>query len=118
MHKYGADAGGFGQRVQQPGVAAGASIRAEQRPARTPAAAGDQGVRLLRGKRNEVRCVQNELRVEPQRSAERAFNLSQGVIARLQTTDRELNQAVKRRDIGWLSRSDAKVGGGLRHDSG
>jgi len=109
----GADFCGVGGRIEEGCFAAGAVVAAEEGPAIAPAAAagdnaglngGPGGVKRLR---DEVSPVIDELGVEAESVAERAFDLRGSVVVLLQLADGLLNQRAQGGDVSGCGDADS-----------
>ena len=103
VHEDGADFGRVDGGVEQLRFADGSAIGAEESFAFGPSAAAGQALMGFRiGVERfgyEVGLVDEELGVEAEDRAERAFDLRGSVIAGLQATDGSFNQRVERGDV-------------------
>jgi hypothetical protein len=114
VHEDGADFGRVDAGVEQLGFADGSATGAEESFAFGPSAAGGQALMRFRiGVESfgyEVGLVDEELGVEAEDGAERAFDLRGGVIAGLQATDGSFNQRVERGDVCGVESGGAGLG--------
>ena len=119
MHEDGADFGRVDDGVEQLGFADGSAIGAEESFAFGPSAAAGQALMGFRiGVERfgyEVGLVDEELGVEAEDGAERAFDLRGGVIAGLQATDGSFNQRVERGDVCGGGEAQHKCGRRVQH---
>jgi len=85
MDEEGADLGRVRLRIELGGIAIGARVAAEQRASAAPAATGRETARRLD---DEIAAVVNELRIDSERAAQRAFDLRRRVVGAAQARAR------------------------------
>ena len=91
---------GLGSRVEESRPAR--AIAAEQRRAKAPAAAADHLPVFLD---HEISLVGQQLGVDPEGAAQRAFNLRGPVVLRAQTTRGTRDQCLERGHVGERGRA-------------
>jgi hypothetical protein len=97
VNEEGADLRRFGRGVQGRRIAPGSGIAAEQRRSKAPSAAADDLAAIFD---HVVGLVGQQLAVDAERPAQRAFNLRGTVIGRAQTARGAGDQRIERRDVG------------------
>lgn len=110
IDKKRADLGGVGPRVEFLGVAVAVGITPEKRAALAPAAATHQTAFAFD---DEIRAVINQLRVDPERAAQRALDLFGSIVAGTKLTRGAGNQSLQGWPVGVSSQTQQERG--LRH---
>src|SRR5579859_1443638 len=107
MHEEGANLGGVGRWVEQRIFAASVLIASVERLTFAPAAAADDLLSVSgRHFRDEVGSVGDELTVYTVNAGKRAFDLRGGIIVRLKSAHRGLDDFAQSRNIAGLRFAD------------